>query len=186
MTRKKTSKKLGTRIPNAAKNASALEKADVAAAQAVAPHQDSVPVRILSFAGKLGDQPPMRVISGGVLAFGMIRRDPRMIRAGFRMLAAHTLATLAKDVVKKRIDRTRPKLLADEGAGALAVAAAFARDYPRHRAAAYGAGTVIALAQVPRHAHYPTDVGAGIMLGLASNALVGFAMRKAGLDEDRR
>ena len=193
------------KIPDAARNATALEKADVAVAQAVAPYEESPAVRLTGLFGKLGDQPPMRILVGGVLAIGLVRRDVRLIRAGFRMLAAHTLATLAKDAVKKRIDRTRPGLLANEGryrmkpgrnqaeqqtsfpsghsAGALAVAAAFAREYPGHRATVYGAGAAIALAQVPRNAHYPTDVGAGIALGLASEAVVALAMRKAALRE---
>jgi membrane-associated phospholipid phosphatase len=201
----KTKRPRRIRIPDAARNATALEKADVAAAQALAPYEESLPVRLTALVGKLGDQPPMRIVSGGVLALGLVRRDVRMIRAGFRMLVAHTLATLAKDAAKKRVDRTRPRLLAKEGrykmkpgrneskeqtsfpsghsAGAMAVAASFARDYPEHKAAAYGAGAAIALAQVPRHTHYPTDVGAGIAIGLGSEALVGLAMRKAGFGE---
>jgi membrane-associated phospholipid phosphatase len=106
------------------------------------------------------------------------------------MLAAHQLATSAKNFVKQRVDRTRPRSRSDEddhkikpgtdqskeetsfpsghSAGAAAVAHAFARDYPEYAAAAYGAGGLIALAQIPRCAHYPTDVGAGIAIGLAS------------------
>ena len=57
-------------------------------------------------------------------------------------------------------------------AGAAAVARAFARDYPEHAAPAYAAAGALALAQIPRCAHYPTDVGAGLALGLAAEAVV--------------
>jgi hypothetical protein len=43
--------------------------------------------------------------------------------------------------------------------------------------AAYGGAGLIALAQVPRCSHYPSDVGAGIAIGLASDNMI-----DAGLD----
>jgi undecaprenyl-diphosphatase len=111
------------------------------------------------------------------------------------MIAAHLVATAAKNLIKRRIDRTRPHLLVDEGrygmqpgtrkakevtsfpsghsAGAAAVAAAFAREYPEYRLPAYAAAGTIALAQIPRCAHYPTDVAAGIAIGALSAALTG-------------
>ena len=124
------------------------------------------------------------------------------------MLAAHQLATSAKNFVKHRVDRTRPRSGGDRGdqkitpgkneakeetsfpsghsAGAAAVARAFAKDYPEYGAAAYGVGGLIALAQIPRCTHYPTDVGAGIAIGLASAEAVDAAWRgaEAALDQD--
>ena len=57
-------------------------------------------------------------------------------------------------------------------AGAIAVARAFAREYPEYRAPALGAAGLIALAQIPRCAHYPSDVGAGLAVGVAAEAAV--------------
>jgi membrane-associated phospholipid phosphatase len=151
----------------------------------------------------LGDQPQLRILCGGVIALGVFQRDRRLVLAGTRMLAAHTLATWTKDFVKHRIDRTRPRSLGDpetdhrlapgrshakeetsfpsgHAAGASAVARAFARDYPEHKGAAAVAGTILSLAQIPRCAHYPSDVGAGVAIGLASEALVDGAVRLAG------
>ncbi len=111
------------------------------------------------------------------------------------MLVAHTLATLAKDFVKDRIDRTRPRSTGERGkdhaprpgrrtakeetsfpsghsAGAAAVAQAFAREYPEHRRAAYAAAGAVAVAQIPRCAHYPSDVTAGALVGVAAEVLV--------------
>ena len=183
------------KVPKAAASASPLEKADVAVARAAAPYEDRPVVRALSLVGKLGDQPPMRVLSGAVLAAGLLGADRRLAMAGVRMLAAHTVATVAKDFVKKRVDRTRPKLLTREGryrmepgdhqskeetsfpsghsAGAVAVARAFARDYLEYSVLAHGAAAAVALAQIPRCAHFPTDVGVGIAIGVAAESLVG-------------
>ena len=172
----------------------ALMKADKAALNATRPYQDSVPVRLLSWASELGDQPQLLTLSGSVLLAGLLARDRRLRRAGARMIAAHLLATAAKNFVKRRIDRTRPRSLngkddhepkpgrdtgkeqtsfpSGHSAGAVAVARAFSREFPEHAPAALGAAGLIALAQIPRCAHYPTDVGAGIAIGLAAEKAV--------------
>lgn len=169
-------------------------KVDSKALEAVEPLRDTKPVEALAWYSELGDQPQMLSLSGGLLALGLVRGDRRMTRAGGRMIAAHLLATWAKNFVKRRIDRTRPRnaqgakghkpkpgrdeskaetsFPSGHSAGAIAVARAFAREYPELDRAAYGAAGLIALAQIPRCAHYPTDVGAGIALGLAAEALV--------------
>jgi membrane-associated phospholipid phosphatase len=197
-----TDKKDGPRkVPAAAKNTTALEKGDTRVTKAVAPYRESWPVRALTAVGKLGDQPPMLAISSAVLGAGLVRGDRRMLRAGARMVAAHVIATAAKNFVKHRVDRTRPHVLVEEGrykmepgrneakeetsfpsghtAGAVAVARAFARDYPEHSRAAYAAAGAIALAQIPRCAHYPSDVAAGAAIGLAAEGLVELAAGRA-------
>jgi membrane-associated phospholipid phosphatase len=182
------------KIPKAAKDATLLEKADVAVARAAAPYSETPLVRAISQIGKLGDQPPMRLLSGLTLAAGLLSGNGRLARAGLRMAAAHELATLGKNFVKHRIDRTRPQVLTREGrykmqpgdheakeetsfpsghsAGAVAVGRAFARDFPEHKALAHGGAAAIALAQIPRCTHYPTDVAVGIAIGAAAEALV--------------
>jgi len=171
-----------------------LMKADSAAAGAAAPYRKSKPVRLLSWLSEIGDQPQLLSLSGGLLALGLARRDPQMAKAGARMVAAHLLATAAKNFVKHRIDRARPRAAKGQdghkprpgrsrakektsfpsghSAGAIAVARAYAREYPEHRAAALGAAGLVALAQIPRRAHYPTDVGAGLAVGLAAEKMV--------------
>lgn len=184
--------------------ADAVQEVDAAVTQAALPYRHTAAVETLAWASELGDQPQMRMLCGGVIGLGLLRRDSRLIRTGVRMLAAHTLATWAKNRIKKRIDRTRPRSTKDAGeieshkikpghntakeetsfpsghsAGAAAVARAFARDYPDYAAPAYAGAALIALAQIPRCAHYPTDVGSGLLLGLAAEAAIDRTWRAA-------
>lgn len=180
----------------------ALLAADKAAAEAAVPYQGTLPIRALGHFAGLADQPPLRTLCGAFIAAGIVRGDAKLAATGVRMLAAHTLATWGKNFIKQRVDRTRPGAMVKPGkdhrpspgrksakeetsfpsghsAGAAAVAMAFARDYPEHRAAAYGAAGALALAQIPRCAHYPTDVGAGIAIGVGAEALLAGAVQLA-------
>jgi membrane-associated phospholipid phosphatase len=180
------------------RKAAKLQKADAAVAEAAKPWAETPLVKALSPLSALGDQPQMRVLCGAVIAVGLVGGDRRLARTGLRMLAAHTLATLAKDFVKHRVDRTRPRSTGRKGkdhrmapgrseakeetsfpsghsAGAAAVARAFAREHPEHAAPAYAAAAAVALVQIPRCAHYPTDIGAGLAIGAAAEALVSAA-----------
>jgi membrane-associated phospholipid phosphatase len=189
-------------MPKPSEAAAKVVRADRKAAAALLPYEESLPVRLLEHVADLGDQPPMRILCGSVIAVGLLGGNRRLAGAGLRMLAAHTLATLVKDAVKHRVDRTRPRSLAKPGkdakprpgdseakeetsfpsghsAGAAAVARAFARSYPEHAAPAYAAAAVLALAQIPRCAHYPTDVGAGLAIGVAAEKAVDLAEKLA-------
>ncbi|HEY0325134.1 MAG TPA: phosphatase PAP2 family protein [Allosphingosinicella sp.] len=158
------------------------------------PYADHLVIRLLERWGKAGDQPPMLSLSAAVLVTGLMSERPRMMFAGTRMAAAHLLATAAKHVVKRRIDRERPAARPEgkaprprrgnqdskrmtgfpsgHTAGTFAVARAFGRAYPEHAGKATGAAGLIALAQVAGRKHYLTDVLAGIVIGLAAEAAV--------------
>ena len=177
-----------------AETAEALLDADSAVVDAVEPYRKTAAVRALGWLSEVGDQPQMRILCAGLIAAGLAGRSKRLTRAGMRMIAAHTLATEAKNGIKRRIDRSRPRsrdsgighkprpgrntakeetsFPSGHSAGAAAVAAAYAREFPEHRAAAAAGAGAVALAQIPRCAHYPTDVGAGLALGLAAEALL--------------
>ncbi|HEX8572838.1 MAG TPA: phosphatase PAP2 family protein [Allosphingosinicella sp.] len=178
----------------------AVLAADAAAAEAALPYQGSPAMEALGHFASLGDQPQLRTLCAATIAAGLAGGNRRLARAGLRMLAAHTLATFAKDFVKLRVDRTRPRSKGGDGkdhvprpgrrtakeetsfpsghsAGAAAVARAFARDYPEYAVPAYAAGAALALAQIPRCAHYPTDVGGGLAIGAAAEAAVDIGFR---------
>lgn len=172
-----------------------LLDADAELATRLAPYRESAPVKAIAWLSEIGDQPQMRILCGTVVAAGLLRGDRRLTEAGVRMLAAHSVATWAKDFIKLRVDRTRPRshdgkseghkptlghddskeetsFPSGHSAGAAAVGAAFARLYPEHRVAAAAGAAAIALAQIPRCAHYVSDVGVGLALGLIAEAAV--------------
>jgi membrane-associated phospholipid phosphatase len=168
------------------------------------PYKDSAPVRALDVVSKLGDQPQIRLMAATLIIAGTFADSARLVRAGARMMIAHEAATLAKDLVKTMIDRTRPRSASgrDEkkpkrgnhtakertsfpsghSAGALAAARAFSREFPEHGAKAIGAAAFIAGSQVPRSAHYPTDVAAGLAIGLAVEAVTDAAWKATRMD----
>lgn len=182
--------------------AEVIEDADVAIVEKVAP-SDKTAARALSIIGEIGDQPPMRALCGALITFGLLKGDQRLAVAGLRMLVAHTIATAAKNVLKRRIDRVRPDTREGEddhrirpgtaeshdetsfpsghSAGALAVGAAFARAFPEHRVGALGPAAAIALVQVPRRSHYLSDVVVGSAIGLISEAALNRVIRGLGL-----
>ena len=183
-------------MPKLEEAAETVLDVDAAAVEVARPYKDHP---LLERVADLGDQPPLRLLCAATIGAGLLSRNPRLTRAGIRMLAAHTLATFAKDFVKHRIDRTRPRsggkpktahkpaagrsrakeetsFPSGHAAGASAVARAFARELPEYGGPALAAGTMLSLAQIPRCAHYPTDVGAGVAIGLAAEAAIDAAM----------
>jgi membrane-associated phospholipid phosphatase len=158
------------------------------------PYGKTAAVKALDVAGGIGDQMPLRIISAGLFALGLLRGDGRMMRAGVRMLVSHEVATLAKNAVKHRVDRRRPResggktakprkgrstakaetsFPSGHSAGSMAVASAFASEYPQHRAAALAAAGAAGLSRIPTCAHYPSDVLAGLLIGAAADGAVG-------------
>jgi hypothetical protein len=180
--------------------------ADAAVAAAALPYQGSPAMKALGRFASLGDQPPLRTLCAAVIAAGLAGGNRRLARAGLRMLVAHTLATAAKDFIKQRVDRTRPRSKAGNGkdhvpkpgrhtakeetsfpsghsAGAAAIARAFARDYPEHSAPAYAAAGALALAQIPRCAARPLEAR---VTHVALDLDADFAAKRIGRHGDAR
>lgn len=169
------------------------------------PYTDAPPMRALDLFSKLGDQPELRLVAGGLLLVGTLIGKDRLVRAGARMLIAHEAATIVKDMMKTNIDRTRPRSAdkkdakkpkkgdhtakektsfpSGHSAGAIAAARAFSREFPEYGAPAMGGAAVVAAAQIPRCAHYPTDVAAGVLIGLAVEAVTSAVWDAAKMDQ---
>ena len=171
-----------------------VEDADLAVAEKAAEVRHHPVTQVLVHLSEIADQPPMFTLGAVVLAGGLLAGDRKVAQAGARLLASVGLATAIKSAVKAVVVRTRPYVLAEEGryetglerrnegpynsfpsghtADAVAAARAVARVYPEARLPLYGAAAAIGLAQIPRCAHYPSDVTAGALVGLAAEAMV--------------
>ena len=169
-------------------------RADATLTESAAEHRERPAVEALTWASEIGDQPQMRALCALVICGGLVAGNGRLLRAGLRMLAAHEVATLVKDAVKTRINRTRPRSArtwregkprpgsktgkeessfpSGHSSGAIAVARAFSREYPEYQAPALAASAAVAAVQVPSNAHYASDVAAGLGIGLAAEAAV--------------
>jgi len=174
-----------------------VEKADIRVTEAVADTRHTPLVRAAGFLSEAADQPPLRIAMTAWLAVGLVRRDPRLVRAGLRMAAAHTLATWVKSAIKARVDRTRPdhalatRYRMEKGgtekhelssfpsghtAGALAVTQALTRDFPETRAGGLAASAAVAAVQVPRAKHFVSDVAVGAAIGWAAEQVTSRAL----------
>ena len=165
----------------------AAARADRKATHRAAAKRDHLAVRTLGTLSEAADQPPLRALTLATAAAGVVLRRPRLVHAGLTMLASHTLATSIKSRIKHMVDRTRPETALATGrhrfarghshdsqlssfpsghtAGAIAVSAALARDFPKAALPAYAATAAVAAIQLPRGKHYLSDVLAGAAIG---------------------
>jgi membrane-associated phospholipid phosphatase len=173
---------------------SSLERADVAAGLRIGRRRKHPLIRATGAVSELGDQPPLLVLSGALMLYGVFARDPRALEAGGRAFVAIAAASAIKTLVKNSVTRSRPNVVlggelyrahygrpehgrmqsfpSGHTAGSVAAARALTRAYPNAAAPAYGAAAFVAGAQLPRAAHYPGDVITGVAIGLAAEALV--------------
>jgi PAP2 superfamily len=187
--------------PRVALAAVEIEAADIAVAETLGAHRNHGAVRAVGAMSEIADQMPAYALSGAVLGLGLIAGRMKVAEAGGRMLASLLVATALKSVAKRIVARTRPHMLLDEGeyeltvfppddgdwqsfpsghtADAVAGARALARVFPTASGPAYAAAAVIGAVQIPRAKHYPLDVAAGALVGLAAEAIVDGAARVA-------
>lgn len=183
---------LENRHASSAALAERLETADVATALFLARGKDGAPIKALATASEIGSWKSLLALSAATWACGTLLGDARMATAGRRMLVAGALASAVKTATKRTIHRTRPNVLMDTGlyargpggtsdgpwqslpsghsALSVAVARAAGRAYPSLRGAACAGAAGIAFAQILRGAHFPSDVVAGSLIGVAAEA----------------
>ncbi|WP_294355480.1 phosphatase PAP2 family protein [uncultured Sphingomonas sp.] len=159
--------------------------------------QDGALVRALTPLSKLADETPLMLLSGATLTAGLLLRRRGVIRVGVRMFAAHLVANAAKTVLKGSVDRLRPNAVEHEPeikpgsgtndkaanafpsghtAGAIAVAQAVAHEFPRVAAPARTVAMIASATQVPRGAHYLSDVLSGAVVGWVSERVAGYVL----------
>jgi membrane-associated phospholipid phosphatase len=170
-----------------------VEKADVKLGKKIASKRHHPVVKAAANADKFGDQGPLYALSSGVVIVGVASRDRLLTDCGLSMLAAIALADLGKRLAKRLVRRTRPHVLLDEGryetdtggsdekpeqsfpsghtACTVAAARALSRNFPETAAAAGAATVALAFSRVAKGAHWPLDIVAGAVIGLAAEAL---------------
>lgn len=184
-----------------------LERMDVEAAASAARHRHHPVVKALGTASELADQIPLAMVCGTVIAGGLVAGRPNVARMGMRMMTAHVIANVVKRRIKNRLRRTRPEEIVKQRdyefepgeskggndtsfpsghtAGAVAVAAIVARDMPGLALPAAGTAALMAGVQIPRAKHYPMDVLAGTLLGLAAAQAVNLLLPGDNADPGR-
>lgn len=174
----------------------------------VAKSAHETPVAFAGAASEIADQPPLVAVSLATIAAGAVLRHRTIAHTGARMLVAHAIATGAKSVFKHMVDRARPSRALQDGkarvgsgrgsedtdfnsfpsghtAGAVSVAQAVAHTVPALALPARSAAFAIAAVQLPRGAHYPSDVTVGAMIGWAADRIAGVVVDAAEQAADR-
>lgn len=190
------------------KKAARLAEAEHDLVGSVAETAHEKPIALAGAASEIADQPPLVALSLATIAAGALLRHRTVARAGARMLVAHGIATGVKSVIKHTVDRTRPSRALKDGkasvgsgrgsddtdfnsfpsghtAGAVSVAQAVAHTVPALALPARSAAFAIAAVQLPRGAHYPSDVTVGAMIGWVGDRIAGIVVDAAEQAIDR-
>lgn len=172
----------------------AVEEADKAVGKAMAAKRHHPWVKKCADISEIGDQGPLYVIGAAATAAGLLAKNPRCAVAGLAFLAAVGVADAAKSTVKRLVKRSRPHHAMEQGeyrfetggssdkkeqsfpsghvAGTVAAAETVARFYPASAPYVRGSAVLLSLARVIKGSHWPLDLAAGALIGLAADRAI--------------
>jgi membrane-associated phospholipid phosphatase len=173
--------------------AATLEKSDVALGTRLAAWRELPVVRVCSKFGEIGDQGPLYVAGSSLATIGLLTHKKHLRHAGLAIVAAVSVADASKRLIKRVVTRSRPHQLMDNGhysrdsggseekteqsfpsghmAGSIAAARALSRDFPRAGKASLVIAAGIGISRIFKGEHWPLDIVAGTVIGLASEAV---------------
>lgn len=146
---------------------------------------------------RLGSGWGLVIISGTMLAAGFLLKRQTVQRAGIDGLIAHGVAALVAQLLKHLIGRPRPRLMhngsfqfgpsletgldsfpSGHTTASFAVAVVVAKQFPRIGWLVYGMACLVAASRIVRGSHFPTDVAAGVVVGILAGSLVANPIRE--------
>lgn len=142
---------------------------------------------------RLGSGAVLTGISLSMLAWGRVRAESRIFRAGLDGLIAHGAAALLTQILKHTIGRPRPRMTHGGGfefgpsfdsgldsfpsghsSASFAVATVLARHFPSLRWVVFPLAALIAASRIWRGSHFPTDVMTGVLIGVSVGLLAAY------------
>lgn len=171
-----------------------LEQKEVGLSGLIARARETPAVKTVAKVAKLGEQEPLYAVAALLTGAGVGLGRPELIRSGLRMTEAIGAADALKSLVKKGVARSRPKTVIEEDryvreagdsdhgkaeqpspsghvACSLAAGLAPSRVEPRLAPAVGLAVTGLSVTRVLEGEHWPSDVAAGLVIGLAAEAV---------------
>ena len=135
---------------------------------------------------RLGHGSTLVFISAVALLGGYVWKQQWLKQIGVQTLLAHGIAGLITQIIKHSIGRPRPRFAHQEhwligpsfqsgidafpsghSSASFAVAAVFARHFPRYAWVIYGSAAFVAFSRIIKGSHFPSDACVGALLGYA-------------------
>ncbi|WP_447969137.1 phosphatase PAP2 family protein [Nitrospira sp. M1] len=148
----------------------------------------ATPNQTIEHLGRIGNQlghgSTLIIISLLLVLSGYAWKHHKLKQIGIQTLVAHGISGLITQIIKHSIGRPRPRLAHQEhwqigpsfqsgldafpsghSSASFAVAAVFAKHFPRFAWILYGSATFVALSRIMKGSHFPSDACIGAFLG---------------------
>ncbi len=145
----------------------------------------------------LGKGITLVLISFAIGGIGLWIKSERWKSAGLYSLLGHGIAALITQIIKHTLSRPRPRLMdtteweirptlesgldsfpSGHTSGSFSMAMVLAYYFPKGRVLWFGLASFNAICRVIKGSHYPTDVMAGMLIGIGCSLVLVYARKK--------